>query len=78
MPNANALIFYASGAVPHVGVLPDDVFDAIPVAVAGQGLAGFADSDPMAALAGPLAVAMGRSTFETGDPGCSSRLTEGQ
>jgi hypothetical protein len=72
VPNGNALIFYASGKVPHVGVLPDDVFDAIPFATTDRGLAGFSDADPAAALPGPLALAMERSDFETGDPGCGS------
>ncbi len=72
VPNGNSLLFYATGKVPHVGVLPDDVFDAIPFASAGLNeLAG----DVAAALAGPLAVAMEQSDFETGDPGCAGART---
>jgi GH24 family phage-related lysozyme (muramidase) len=68
VPNGNSLVFYATGKVPHVGVLPDDVFDAIPFASAGlDELA----ADVAAALVGPLAVAMEQSDFETGDPGCA-------
>lgn len=73
VPNGAALVFYASGKVPHLGVLDDQVYDALPWDVSGsesQASGLTFDADPPDVLAGPLDEAMERSEFETGDPGC--------